>query len=558
MKIAGIVLIVIILLGIKIYADEKNYQKRLHARLLNDWGRVREEQHGQEWMEAVAEYYHSQEREDDVDEITWNDLDLNRIYQRMNHTGSAMGQEYLYALLRRPVQDGSILEERERLIQFFGEQESERIKLQKKLSVIGKMGRFSVFRYLSRIGELTQESSLIHILQLAVLLLCIGLCLCFPEVMVLPLVIVALFNMVTYYQRKAQMEHYYQLFAFIVKMVRFSKEVAALGIPELETYLQQLSGQAGKFDKFCRGSWLVVGGGTMDGSILDAILDYVRLLTHIDIIKFQSMAKEAIRLRESLATMYEIIGFLDSMIAAASYRAMEEEYCVPELATASFGQYYLETEAMYHPLLSEPVKNSIFAHRNILLTGSNASGKSTFIKTIAVNAIMAQTVHTVLADAYRANYFRIYSSMALRDDIMSSESYYMVEIKSLKRIVDKSMEEGAPVLCLIDEVLRGTNTVERIAASTEILSMLAQMNAFCFAATHDIELTELLEGQFDNYHFEEQIEEEDVIFDYRLHKGKAMTRNAIKLLNMIGYDSEIVNRAQERVQGFLETGSWKV
>lgn len=558
MRIAVIVLIVIILLGIKLYIDEKNYQKRLHTRLLNDWGRAREEQHGQEWMEAVAEYYHSQEKEGDVDEITWNDLDLNRIYQRMNHTGSAMGQEYLYALLRRPVQDGSILEERERLIQFFGEKESERLKLQKKLSVIGKMGRFSVFRYLSRIGELTQESSLVHILQFAALLLCIGLCMFLPAVMVLPLVIVALINMVTYYQRKAQMEHYYQLFAFIVKMVRFSKEMAALGIPELENYLQQLEGQAGKFDKFCRGSWLVVGGGTMDGSIIDALLDYVRLLTHIDIIKFQSMTKEAIRLRESLAAMYEIIGFLDSMIAAASYRAMEEEYCVPELVQAASGKYYLEAEAMYHPLLSEPVKNSIFAHRNILLTGSNASGKSTFIKTVAVNAIMAQTIHTVLADSYRANYFQIYSSMALRDDIMSSESYYMVEIKSLKRIVDRSMQEGSPVLCLIDEVLRGTNTVERIAASTEILSMLAQMNAFCFAATHDIELTELLEEQFDNYHFEEQIEEDDVIFDYRLHEGKAMTRNAIKLLNMIGYDSKIVARAQKRVQGFLKTGSWKV
>ena len=83
----------------------------------------------------------------------------------------------------------------------------------------------------------------------------------------------------------------------------------------------------------------------------------------------------------------------------------------------------------------------------------------------------------------------------------------MVEIKSLKRIVDRAKEEGEPVLCFIDEVLRGTNTVERIAASTEILSLLAQKNALCFAATHDIELSYILDEIYTNYHFEEEVRE---------------------------------------------------
>ncbi len=296
----------------------------------------------------------------------------------------------------------------------------------------------------------------------------------------------------------------------------------------------------------------------MEGNITDILMDYVRLLTHVDIIKFQSMAREVLRLRDDLNVMYETVGYLDSMLAAASYREMMGEWCEPQLTRAKDRQFYLEADELYHPLLTDPVKNTIHTHRNVLLTGSNASGKSTFIKTVAINAILAQTIHTVLADSYRANFFRIYSSMALRDDIMSSESYYMVEIRSLKRIVDQSKCQGEPVLCFIDEVLRGTNTVERIAASTEILELLAAQNAFCFAATHDIELTELLKKQYDNYHFEEQVEEDDVIFDYRLREGKAMTRNAIKLLHMIGYDPKIVERAQERVEYFVEHGSWQM
>jgi DNA mismatch repair ATPase MutS len=86
---------------------------------------------------------------------------------------------------------------------------------------------------------------------------------------------------------------------------------------------------------------------------------------------------------------------------------------------------------------------------------------------------------------------------------------------------------------------------------------MAKANALCFAATHDIELTTLLEECYENYHFQEQVGEEDVVFDYRLRKGKAMTRNAIRLLQMMGYDEEIVKNARERADFFLEKGFWK-
>ena len=120
-------------------------------------------------------------------------------------------------------------------------------------------------------------------------------------------------------------------------------------------------------------------------------------------------------------------------------------------------------------LITKPVKNSIQARKGVLLTGSNASGKSTFLKMVAVQAILAQTVYTCLAKEYEADTFVIASSMSLRDNLESGESYYIVEIKSIKRILDLTSQETYPVLCFVDEVLRGTNTVERIAASSRIL-----------------------------------------------------------------------------------------
>ena len=214
-------------------------------------------------------------------------------------------------------------------------------------------------------------------------------------------------------------------------------------------------------------------------------------------------------------------------------------------------------ENVMHPLIENAVSNSIDTKKGVLLTGSNASGKSTFLKTIGINVLLAQSVHTVLAKSYKAPLLRIYSSMALKDDIYEGDSYYIVEIKSMKRIIDAAKEEGNPVLCFVDEVLRGTNTVERIAASTEILKFLTDSGVNCFAATHDIELTQLLKDKYDLYHFEGNVSDNDVHFDYMLKKGPATNRNAIKLLSVLGYDSSLVDNAQNLAEKFLNTGVWE-
>ena len=279
---------------------------------------------------------------------------------------------------------------------------------------------------------------------------------------------------------------------------------------------------------------------------------------HIDLFKFNSMLKEFSKHVDEFEAIFEIVGFLDCMIAAASYRKLhEDEFSIPVLNTGS----YIHAMALAHPLLNDPVTNDLSTEKPVLLTGSNASGKSTFLKTVALNAIMAQSIHTVLAESYDSGMFRVMTSMALRDDIESGESYYIVEIKSLKRIIDaagENSENTAPVLCFIDEVLRGTNTVERIAASTQILRGLGGSNALCLAATHDIELTQLLEDTFENYHFEEQILDNEIIFDYKLKKGRATSRNAISLLKIMGYSSETVNSAIDMAERYIGTGEWKV
>ncbi len=289
------------------------------------------------------------------------------------------------------------------------------------------------------------------------------------------------------------------------------------------------------------------------GNPLEILLDYVRMVFHLDLIKFNQMLLEVRKNKDVIDRMLTIIGYMETVIAIGAFRTSMESYCIPRF-DRSRG---MKAENIYHPLLQNPVKNSILTEKGVLITGSNASGKSTFLKTVAINAILAQTIHTCMADSYSASLYRIMSSMALRDDLAGGDSYYIVEIKSLKRILNRLEEEGNPVLCFVDEVLRGTNTVERIAASTQILKSLSKASVLCFAATHDIELTHLLKKYYNNYHFEEEIVDNDVVFHYQLMRGRAVTRNAIKLLGVMGYDEEIIKEAEGLAEGFLEKGSWE-
>jgi len=203
------------------------------------------------------------------------------------------------------------------------------------------------------------------------------------------------------------------------------------------------------------------------------------------------------------------------------------------------------------------VPNSITIKQGVLLTGSNASGKSTFLKTIAINAILSQSIYTCLADKWNAPFVKTMSSMALKDDVMQGESYFMVEIKALKRILDECPRSDEKVLCIVDEVLRGTNTVERIAAACQIMKTLQKESTICLAATHDMELAELLADKYANYHFEETIENDDIHFRYELKDGPATTRNAIRLLQMLGYQEDITKAAETMAEGFLQNGKWE-
>ncbi len=576
-----IVVLILFFVGKGIY-DKKRYKEKVRRMLSEEFGTVSDEEYTVEKMKSLQSYYRAVKREAyDVDDITWNDLELDELFMVMNRTVSAMGEEYLYAMLRQPQFDETEMKERERLISFFLNQEKTRIDVQEALYQIGKQRKYSVYESMNYIKNIKRESNLLHFLAIVLLLGSLVFAVLKPAIGVIAAVVVVSYNLTSYMKRRGELDAYLSSVIHLIRLLYATEDVTKLSVPELSSYTARMKALNRHFTSFKRNFW-IIGSKKPTGSMMDMFWSYLRMLFHIDLIKFNGMLKIYDKHVNELNELYEVVGYLDAMCAAASFRVLlgEGGYCVPELLSESIptmigrnsgkgantdeagfsGKVWTpvyEAEGVYHPLLENPVTNSIRTNRSVLLTGSNASGKSTFLKSIALGALLAQTVHTVPAKSYRASYFQILSSMALRDNMQGNESYFIVEIKSLKRIYEAAK---APVctLCFVDEVLRGTNTVERIAASREVLSGLANSGrTICFAATHDIELTYLLEQDCDNYHFEETVKDDKVEFDYLLHEGRATSRNAIKLLRMLGYPAEVIERAEESAEHFLQTGEWK-
>ncbi len=548
----------VLLLWIQFLAGERRRRDELLHRLRTQWGRTPDREYGEGDLSRIRRYDQIH-REDSwsIDEITWKDLGLDEIFMLLNHTGSSVGEEALYHLLRTPVFDREVLKERDRLARILDGDDDLRLELEKQLHAIGKNNRRALSDSIEWLGEQPCRSNAGHYLGLAALALAAGLTVWNTQAGVLTLAGVVIFQMVTYYQQKAQVENCFSSVGIIVRLAACGRKLSCLQNAEpLSKYLLPLGELAGELEPIRKKARWIAAGNPTGGSPLDLAADYVKMLLHTDLISFNSLVRVTKQKKQAVWKVFEILGQVECGLAIASFRRCLGEWCEPDFSLLE-EKPFLDGEELYHPLINRPVPNTVHAGRCQLITGSNASGKSTFLKTVAVNAVLAQTVDTVAGKSYRAPLFQIYSSMALSDNLAGGESYYMAEIRSLKRILDRGRDRQ-PVLCFVDEVLRGTNTVERIAASAQILKSMADMNLLCFAATHDGELTVLLEQWYENSHFEEEIADGDVLFSYRLQPGRAAGRNALRLLGLMGYDEQVLRAAQDMAERFDQAGIWSM
>ena len=497
-------------------------------------------------LQDIGAYCRAQEAPCAIDEITWNDLNMDEIFAVLNRACSNVGEEVLYDMLHRTDVDEETLSRRMRIQRAAGD-EAGRTAMRSALLRLGHGRYHGAHRYLFRPASRRVAHGHVY-LALGLSLLAIALLsLLFSPALLLALIPAFAVNLFVYYRSSRIFMAEIASVRHIASVIETARKLTACLPESLADIRDEMASLTRKLRAVRRWSALFAMQRVGD---FDFLTDYLRIFFQLDMICLSRLSASFERENAALRRLYALVGELDACLAVASFRAGAQQVCDPAFTQ----EMCITARGVVHPLVKHPVKNDITFTGSALVTGSNASGKSTFIKALAVNALLAQSIATCLADAFSLPRARVMTSMALRDSISGGESYFVVEVRSLKRLLD-AVSSGERVICMIDEILRGTNTVERIAASRVLLCALARENCLCMAATHDQELTRLLPN-FRQLHFAETVTPEGMTFSYTLREGPCLTRNALLLMRQMGFPEDVTRRAEESARAFDETGAW--
>lgn len=241
---------------------------------------------------------------------------------------------------------------------------------------------------------------------------------------------------------------------------------------------------------------------------------------------------------QKLADWLEVVSETDAIISLANFANNHPEFIFPEIHE---GGFTFQAKNIGHPLLrkNKRVCNDFEINgwsKVMIITGANMAGKSTFLRTVGVNLILARTGAPVCAEKMIFTPIEIYTNMRTTDSLLKDESYFFAELKRIKGVLDW-LQKGERIFVILDEMLKGTNSVDKLNGSKELLRKLVQFKSVSLIATHDLKLSEM-EDEFPqqvfNKCFEIRIENDDLVFDYRLSDGVTKTMNATFLMKKMG------------------------
>ncbi|MGL5633538.1 MAG: MutS-related protein [Sarcina sp.] len=506
-------------------------------------------------LEKIRKYYDTySDKKDVIDDQSFSDLTLNSFFCNMDRTYSTAGQSILYNLFRTPVRDKKELERRGEFIDYYLREENDRINVQEILYKLGIDREHSFIDLINTKLNKDKFKRVFYMLFgriLPILAIVLGVFLnsnYFWGLLIMAVINALICNIKRNKTENEMEENILFGIGYSAAVIRAAKRINKLDIENLNYYkskINKILNKIGTDQKKFTVVEKLLGIDGQDGLMHEIFDGFCVVTLHLEN-TYQSMACNIEKYKEELRELYAIIGEIDALISVSAYKEdCEYLYSVPEFVNDSYG---IEIVNGAHPLVKDVVKNSIhITDKGIVLTGTNMSGKSTFLRMLGINIMLAQSFNFVHADKYKAPFLNIVTSISPEDDVENGKSYYLAEAEAILRIL-KALDGEIKVFCAIDEIFRGTNPIERVAASEEILKYIQKRNAISIVATHDKELTEFLKVTHKFYHFSEDVsEKEGLSFDYKLKNGILKTRNAIKLLKYVGYPDEIIEGSYKTI-----------
>ena len=520
-------------------------RKKDIERLKDSFGKLKEDSFD---FEQIEKYFKNKDHSGSFQVLTnktCEDLNFRELFMFLDRTYSRPGQQFLYNKLRTIPAGSQEVDFDERLIQRFSDDENFRMFTQTKLDKLNKLNKEDSYY----ISTLFQEEHVqppkwffvVRMLSFASLLSIISVII--NPKMIFVLIGVFIVNLGIHYWNKKNL---FQYLGSIPQLLRLKgiaqklhtdpllKEIA----PNLNDSIKIIGQVRNRMSFFQMEAKLQ---GDLE-ALFWAMLEIVKIAFLLEPLLLFSVLKRLDKKRKEIEDVFCFVGCIDALMSIASLRKGLSVYCTP---TISMDKISILAKHIYHPLITNCEPNSIdIVDKSILLTGSNMSGKTSFIRTIGINLITGLTINTCFAESMSISRLRIYSAIRISDDLLNDKSYYFEEVLTIKDMIEKC-QNGKPNLFLLDEIFKGTNTIERISAGKAVLSALAKNNNIVFVSTHDIELTDMLSGEYELFHFSEIVTDNSVGFDYKLKEGKLKNRNAIRILQINDYPDEVIDEAIE-------------
>ena len=534
------------------YSYKKISQRSQLEELKRDWGKPKNSRYID--IDSIENYFLNTITESDdklqlISDKIAVDLYLNDVFKLVDRTTSRIGQQFLYARLRTIDKNTDALLAQDAFADLMASDEHLRLDTQVTLLKLQKNDSyyFQDLIYAKKIDR-PPFMPLVYLLTfLNITFLIAGI---FIPVFLLAFGVVFIINSGIHYWNKNNVSVHTSSLGEFLKAFETAKKLnadlkIATHFPKTDALLKELTPLKRKMigvklDNMAEGDAAVIGF---------MLFELLKIAFNIEIISFYSIIDSLRARKESLKELFKFIGVVDTGISIASFRDSLDEYCKPVFSIENG----MHTKGIKHPLIENCVSNDLsLDHKNLLLTGSNMSGKTTFIRSVGVNMILGQTLRTCLATEFSMPYAKIFSSITIADSLLEEKSYYFEEMRIIKEFIQESTSTS-PCFFILDEIFKGTNTIERVSAGKAILAYLAENNNLVFVSTHDTELNELLKPGYDHYHFSETIAEQELVFDHKIKKGPLKTRNAIRILEINDYPATIIADANATVDLFMKT-----
>ncbi len=530
----GSIIIILIFLVIQYLNKGKSTDEIEKIRM--DWGNPKSKDQFNfvkisRYADVVKEKFHR------LTDQTIEDIDLNKLFTFIDRTTSKVGQQFLYKKIIEPSNEKA--NGAEKLIKLFHDDKSLREDVQLKLLKLSDDDAYHISALFR--NTFIERPKWLNFLTLDLMIIggLISLSFKYPILLIF-LLVPFILNMLIHLWNKNNTFHFTWSIPQLNLLVNVSEQLLEKGGLLYDKSVKESVANMKSFQRYAR--FIRFNEGGIQAEIGQYVFDMIKAFFLIEVFLLFKVIRELKNKQSSIKIMFDYVGNIDASISIASLRAGKLKTCKPNFSPS---MKQLVAKDIYHPLIKNCVKNSLTIDgKSILITGSNMSGKSTFLRTLMVNSILAQTIYTCFADEYISPILKQFSSIRIDDNLFEGKSYYFEEVNVMASLIAE-VEQSHQNLFVLDEVFKGTNTVERIAAAKAILSYLNRNDNIVIVSTHDIELAEMLDNEYDLYHFTETIESDELHFDHKIKSGQLRTRNAIRLLELANYPKDITSEARQ-------------